>query len=110
MSNLPAHHNVIPAQHPAVFTRRERRQLQTMEADASLELVSIQLRQALAQSSILSETAVTHTAMASAAGTAAAAEVWEKAAPRAAGVLALLEARHGANLARRIDDFSQGRH
>jgi hypothetical protein len=107
-SNLAVQRSLNRTQHPVILARRERRQLQAMESNATLELVATQLRQTIAQADILAQTAVTHTAMASAAGTAAVAEMFEKAAPRAAGVLALLEARHGVNLAQRIDHFAGG--
>lgn len=101
-SNLPIQRSLSRTQHPAILTRRESRQLQTMEANATLELVGVQLRQTVTQAEILADTATTHTAMASAAGTAAVAQMFEKAAPRAAGVIALLEATHGAKLVRKI--------
>jgi hypothetical protein len=106
MSNLPTPHRT---QHPAVLARRERRQLQALESSATVELVATQLRQTLAQASILAETAVTQTAMVSVTSTAATAAALQKAVPGVAEALALLQAKHAINQAHRIDAFAAGR-
>jgi hypothetical protein len=108
MSNLPAHVS-LGSTHPAALTRRDRRELVSMESTATLELVDLQLRQQLAQAGLLAETAVTNTAMASVTGTAACAAALRKAVPEVAEALQLLQTRHVLNAAQRIDRFAQGR-
>lgn len=109
MSNLPAHAPLGSASYPTVLNRRERRELASMEGTAALDLVGLQLRQHLAQAAILSETAVTQTAMASVTGTAACAGALRKAVPDVAEALLFLQAKHVANQGQRIDRFAQGR-
>jgi hypothetical protein len=108
MSNLPAHVS-LGSTHPTALTRRDRRELATLESTATIDLVDLQLRQQLAQAAILSETAVTQTAMASVTGTAACAAALSKAVPVVGEALLLLQASHVHNQKRRIDRFAQGR-
>lgn len=111
MPNLPAHRNVglRISQQPAVLTRRDRREIQVLESTALVEHIALQLRQSLAQSAMLAETAVTQTAMASVTGTAASAAALRKAVPEVAEALAFLQTKHTMNLGQRIDQFAQGR-
>ncbi len=94
---------------PARLDRRERHQLQKMEASTVLAHHEIVLRQQLTQSEMLAEAAVTATAMSCVAGSAGYAAVLRDAAPEAAEGLAFLYAKHTANLAQRMDDHSRGR-
>ena len=103
----------MPSQHPihrqsgaAGLDRRERHQLQKLESSAVLTHREIQLRQSLVQAQMLADTTGAQTAMACVAGTAAFAGALREASPETAEALALLQAKHLANLAQRMDDFS----
>ncbi len=94
---------------PARLDRRERHQLQKMETTAALAHHEIWLRQQLTQTEMVSDTAVAGTAMACVVGTAGVAAALRDAAPEMADALALLQAKHLANLAQKMDDHSWGR-
>jgi len=91
---------------PSKLDRRERHQLLKMESSAALTHRELQLRRQLAQAQIIADTAVAHTAMASVAGTAGYVAVLRDASPEVADALALLQAKHLANMAQRMDEFS----
>jgi hypothetical protein len=92
--------------HPAQLDRRERYQLAKMETSAALTHRELHLRRELAQAQIIADTAVAHTAMASVAGTAGCVAALRDVSPEVAEALAFLQAKHVANVAQRMDDFS----
>lgn len=105
---MPSSHPIRRAQatQPASLDRRERHQLQRLEATAVLANHEIALRQQLAQAQMIADTAIAQTAMACVAGTAGCAVAISDAVPEVADALAFLQAKHLANLAHRMDEFS----
>jgi len=77
-----------------------------METGAALAHYEIALRQQLTQAQMVADTAVAQTAMACVAGSAGFAATLRDAAPEVTEALAFLQAKHTANLAQRMDDFS----
>jgi hypothetical protein len=100
---------LAPSHQPVLLAWRDRRALHAIESSAALELIQLQLRQNLTQATILCETAVTHTAMASVTGTQAAAGAFKTAVADAGDALTLLQGAHVANQKQRIEQFAQGR-
>jgi hypothetical protein len=103
---MPSNHPVHRAGHAAQLDRRERHQLAKLETSAAMTHREIQLRQHLVQAQMLADTTVAQTAMACVAGTAGCVAALRDAAPEVAEALAFLQAKHTANLAQRMDDFS----
>jgi hypothetical protein len=104
---MPGNHPIRrPSSAPVHSDRGERREIDTMDRSARLAHRELQLRREHAQAQIIADTAVTQTAMASVAGTAGCAAVLRDACPEVGEALAFLQAKHLANVAQRMDDFS----
>ena len=103
MANHPIRHSSTTA---TTLDRRDRHQLKKMDADAALTRHEMGLRTGLAQAQMIADTAVAQTAMACVAGSASFAATLRDAAPEVAEALNFLQAKHAANLAQRMDDFS----
>lgn len=105
---MPSTHPIrrVQAGQPARLDRRERHQLQRLETTAVLAHHEIVLRQQLTQAQMIADTAVTQTAIACVAGTSGCVAALSDADPEVAEALAFLQAKHLANLAHRMDEFS----
>lgn len=109
MSNHLARRSLGNLRPSTSIDRRTNRHLEALERSSALEHLELQIRQNLAQAQMISQAAVTQTAMATVTTTAVTAKALAETCPEVLSALEALQTTHVVTQRQRLEEFGQGR-